>query len=108
MSDAGGRADQLGDDHIGPGPAQNQAQGFRDARSSTGNQHPLDDAGIAGTQGVGGLHQILACTAHGHGHHEGDLEHRADEDDQQLLCFAHAGPEDQQRNEGRCGQVAAE
>ena len=37
--------------------------------------------------------------------HQDDLEHRADEDDEQFLQFADAGPEDQQWNEGGCRQI---
>src|SRR5438034_3062772 len=36
VADAAGRADQLGDDHVGPCPAEHQAQGFGDLdRKST-------------------------------------------------------------------------
>jgi hypothetical protein len=40
--------------------------------------------------------------------HQDELEHRADEDHQQLLQFADAGPQDQQRDEGRGRQIARE
>src|SRR5438874_1008460 len=41
-------------------------------------------------------------------HHQDDLKHRADEDHRELLLLADAGPQDQQRNEGRGGQIARE
>ncbi len=40
--------------------------------------------------------------------HQDDLKHAADEDDEQLLHLADAGPQDQQRNEGGRGQIARE
>ena len=43
-----------------------------------------------------------------HRHHQDDLEHRADEDDEQLLHLADAGPQDQQRDEGGGRQIARE
>ena len=108
VANARGRADQLGDDDIGPGPAQHQPQDFRDLGGGAGNQHPLDDARRLRAQRVGGLHQVLARRAHADRDHQQDLEHRADEDHQHLLQLADARPQDQQRNEGRRRQVAAE
>jgi hypothetical protein len=42
------------------------------------------------------------------GDHQDQLEHGADEDNQQLLRFAEASPQDQQRDECRGGQIARE
>ena len=63
---------------------------------------------MARTQRVGGLHQVAPGTTHGDGHHQRDLEDRADEDDEDFLRLANARPQDQQRNESRRRQVAAE
>ncbi len=52
-------ADQLGHDHIGPGPAQHQPQDFGDLRRRARNQHAAHDAARRGAERVGGLHQIL-------------------------------------------------
>ena len=108
VADARGRADQLGHDHVGPGPAQHQAQRLGDARRGARDQHARDDAAAVGAQRVGGLDQVAPRAADGDRHHQHDLEERADEDHQQLLRLADAGPQDQQRNEGRGRQVAAE
>ena len=56
---------------------------------------------------IGRLDQIAPRGAHGDGDHQDDLEDRADEDDEQLLQFADAGPQDQQRDEGRGRQIAS-
>ena len=80
------RADQLGDDHVGPGPAEHQPQDLGDlGRSgracSTRRMMPRS----LGAQRVGGLDQVAPRVADGHRDHQDDLEDRADEDDQQLL-----------------------
>ena len=54
------------------------------------------------------LDQVAAHARHRHRHHQHDLEHRADEDDEQLLQLAEPRPQDQQRNEGGGRQVARE
>lgn len=108
VADAARRADQLGHDHVGPGPAQHQAQGLGDLGRRAGDQHPRDDALVARTQCVCSFHQVAPRTAHGDGHHQRDLEDRADEDDEDLLRLANARPQDQEWNEGRGRQVAAE
>src|SRR3546814_6822564 len=53
-------------------------------------------------------HQVAPRGADGHRHHQDELEDGADEDDQQLLGLADAGPEDQQRDEGRSGKRSEE
>ena len=108
VADAGGRADQLGDDHVGPGPAEHEAQDLGDLRRGGGDQHAPHDAAVARAERVGGLDQIAPRRADGDRHHQDDLEDRADEDDEQLLRLADAGPQDQQRDEGRGRQVARE
>ena len=108
VADAGGRADQLGDDDVGPGPAEHQPQDLGDLGRGGGQQHAADDAAVAGAQRIGGLDQVAPRRADRDRDHQDDLEHRADEDDQQLLQFADAGPQDQQRNEGRGRQIAGE
>ena len=108
VADAGGRADQLGDDHVGPGPAEHEAQDLGDLRRSGRDQHARDDALVAGAERVGGLDQVAPRVADRDRDHQDDLEHRADEDDQQLLHLADAGPQDQQRDEGGGRQVARE
>ena len=102
------RADQLGDDHVGPGPAEHHAQRLGDLRRGAGHQHAADDAAVAGAERVGRLDQVAPRVADGHRDHQHELEERADEDHRQLLRLADAGPQDQQRNEGRRRQVARE
>ena len=46
------------------------------------------------------LDEIAAGVAHRDGHHQDDLEDRANEDHEKLLHLADAGPEDEQRHEG--------
>ena len=108
VADAGRGADQLGDDHVGPGPAEHQAQDLGDLRRVRRQQHARDDAAVARAQRVGRLDQIAPRVADRDRHHQHDLEERADEDHQQLLRLADAGPQDQQRDEGRGRQVARE
>ncbi len=108
MADARRRADQLGDDHVGPGPAEHEAQDLGDRRRTRRDQHARDDAPVLGTERVGSLHQVAPGAGDGHRHHQDELEHRADEDHEQLLRLADARPQDQQRNEGGGRQVARE
>ena len=108
VPDPRGRADQLGHDHVGPGPAQHEAQDLRDLRRGGGQEHAPHHAAVARAERVGGLHELAPRAAHRHGHHQGDLEHRADEDHEQLLRLADPGPQDQERDEGRRRQVARE
>src|SRR5207249_2661824 len=106
VADAGRGADQLGDDHVGPGPAQHQPQDLGDFGRAIGQQHAADDLAVARPQRVGRLDQVAARVADHHRYHQDDLEERADEDDEELLRFAGAGPEDEQRNECRRRKVA--
>ena len=85
VADAGRRADQLGDDDVGPGPAEHEPQDLGDLGRGGRDQHARDDAPVARAQRVGGLDQIAARAADADRHHQDDLEHRADEDDEQLL-----------------------
>ena len=103
-----GRPDQLGHDHIGPGPAEHHAQGLGDLGRRAGDQHAPDQAGVAAAQRVGRLDQVAPRVAHGHRDHQHELEEAADEDHRQLLRLADAGPQDQQRDEGAGRQVARE
>ena len=57
-------------------------------------------------QRIGGLDEVAPRRADRDRDHQDDLEHRADEDDEQLLQLADAGPQDQQRNEGGGRQIA--
>ena len=106
VADAGRGADQLGDDDIGPGPAEHEPQRFGDIGGRSRQQHPPNDAPVGSAQRIGGLHQIASGIGDIDGDHQDDLEHRPDEDHQQFLHFADAGPQDQERHEGRGRQVA--
>jgi len=108
VADAAARTDQLGDDDVSPGPAEHHAQGLGNFRRRAGQEHAADQAGVAAAQGVGGLDQVAPCIADGHRDHQHQLEEAADEDHRQLLRFADARPEDQQRDEGTRRQVAGE
>ena len=57
---------------------------------------------------VGRFHEVAARAADRDRHHQDDLEHGADEDHEELLRLADAGPQDQKRHEGGGGQVAGE
>ena len=72
------------------------------------DQHARENAAVARAERQRGLDQIAPHAADRDGDHQDDLEHRADEDDQQLLHFADAGPQDQQRDEGGGRQIARE
>ena len=101
-------ADQLGDDDVGPGPAEHHAQRLGDLGRRAGDQHAADQAAVARAQRVGRLDQVAPRVAHGHRDHQHQLEEAADEDHRQLLRLADAGPQDQQRDEGAGRQVARE
>ncbi|MNU85197.1 hypothetical protein D3C71_749350 [compost metagenome] len=107
VANAARRPNQLGHDHIRPGPAQHETQGFGNVGRGTGDEHARDDAFMACTQRVGCLHQVAPRAAHSHGHHQRDLKDRTDEDDQNFLRLANAGPQDQQRDKSRGRQIAA-
>src|SRR5262249_1010478 len=85
VTDSGRWADQLGDDDVGPSPAQHQTEDLRNLRWAGGDQHARDDPPIAGAQCVGCFHQIAPGVAHADSHHQDQLEHRANEYDEQLL-----------------------
>src|SRR5690606_22628281 len=108
VADAALGTDQLGDDDIGPGPAEHEAQDLGNLRRGAGQQHAQHDARAAGAQRLGGLHEVEPAAADGDGNHQDDLENRADDDDAELLRLADAGPEDEQRDEGGGGKVARE
>ena len=72
------------------------------------DQHARDDAAVARAERQRRLDQIAPHAGDRDRHHQDDLEHRADEDDEQLLQLADARPQDQQRNEGGGRQVARE
>ena len=108
VADAGRRADQLGDDHVGPRPAEHEAQRLRDLRRGVRQQHAAHDARGVGAERVGGLDEVAPRRADDHRDHQHDLEEHADEDHEQLLRLADAGPQDQERDERGRGQVARE
>ncbi len=108
MADAARRPDQLGDDHVGPCPAEHEPQRFRDHRRGARQQHAPHDPARGGAERVRRLDEIAPRPADRHGDHQHDLEERADEDDQQLLRLADACPQDQQRDERRRRKVARE
>ena len=72
------------------------------------NHHAREDAAVARAKRKRGFHQIAPHAGDRERHHQHDLEHRANEDNQQLLHLADAGPQDQQRDEGRGRQIARE
>ena len=108
VADAGRRADQLGDDHVGPRPAEHEPQRLGDRRRGGRQQHAPHDAAGVGAERVRRLDQVAPRRADRHRDHQHDLEERADEDDEQLLRLADAGPQDQQRDERGGRQVARE
>ena len=73
-----------------------------------GDQHAPQDAAVARAERQRGFDQVAPHAGDRHRDHQHDLEHRADEDDQQLLQFANPRPQDQQRNEGGGRKVSRE
>ena len=108
VADARRRADQLGDDHVGPRPAEHEAQRLRDLRRGARQQHAAHDARGVGAERVGRLDEVAPRRADDHRDHQHDLEEHADEDDEELLRLADAGPQDQERDERGRRQVARE
>ena len=66
VTDAGRRADQFGDDHIGPGPAQHEAQNLGDVGRRRRDQHARRDAAVARAERQRGLDQIAARAGNRH------------------------------------------
>ena len=104
VADAGGRADELGDDDVGPGPAEHEAQDLGDLRRVRRDQHAAHDALRRGAERIGGLDEVAPRLADRDRDHEHDLEHRADEDDEELLGLADAGPQDQSGTKAEAGR----
>ncbi len=108
VGDAGADADQLGDDQVRPGPAEQHAHVGVDVGDDAGNDDARDQHAARRAQRLGGLEQRGIDAAGGVGDDQHLLEEGPDEDDRDLGRVLDAQHRDRERAERGRRQVAEE
>src|SRR6185437_8624810 len=100
--------DQLGDDEIGPRPAERDAQRVDHPWHGRRDENARHHRAAVGAQRVGDIQQVVRYRPRDVGDEDELLEEGAEEDDRDLLPDVDADPQDEQRDERADRDVAHE
>ena len=108
VADAGARGDDLGDDQVGPAPAERDAQAVDHVRQHGAEEHVLHQRAVVRAERPAGLDELLRHAPRVIGNEQHELEEGADPQERDLRAFADAEPDQRKRHQRRHRQIADE